>query len=1684
MVNSSWNMAATMYRPRSIRRSKGRHDSGDVDVPLDLNRAPEDNVRDILVTLVQDKSPSKGKKLGHLNNFVKLVNSITSTKDLCFPAPEILCCLRLSLTHSTKEVRGAGLRAIRYFIQDETSCQALLGLHLDLLVMHSLDLCENNDIERIQAVRLIRRIITVCPALCPLSLIHSLTAIGNNGDSQRDSLKRACVATLCELAIHNTEAFSKAGGLSTLIRNILDTQLLRINESVTLTVLHLLNHPSTRRFIRFKADIEQVIAPYTDIHYRHSGEADQQNSGTEDRESWYRASRIAVVTLLRSWPGMIRLCSAESSGLQSLMQILCVPQEENRRYLLEVLYEAFYLTIPKWTDDFDIAIESIDTHDSQLCTLGEGFVVEEALTVLPHRAITRTNLKENHLALLLLAFINAGLLESLVEVITSGTEHLSIMGTVFLGELLHMCDRMLPVECELHHHTLPTLMALAASLDASILQRIRATQAVTNLCRFHELKKRGPIPCSLFLDQILCNSPGYMGQRNEKINSNKPMPLTDMDESNVQAALKDTLVLSGKEFKEWKWDLIGSLIKRGGPSLHKFDDANINRFFRKLMDFYKPMSRGFSSVDIGKDGSRSPEAENYTLIGRQLIDYLLKSTDAEAERLLCELSEDIADCLLEISMAPLNSVAPEAIFSTVSVQNSLCQDYFIFVGRLSQTHRGEKILERAHAFQYMLDVCSSKVHMTLQKLIVTCLDYSREGLGRTVLSKVLTATSEPMRLYTTSHMRVLLRAQVPYFQHWGVENLVCQLYDKDKQVSTEALAVLDEACEDEINLHSLVQIRPSLLHLGDHGALLLTRFLSTPKGFRYLSEVNFVQNELDKWYSTLNRKYVILVETEINEAFTSHKRQSAEGFLLRRSQNDSKRKKDVFVPVHLYGQLVQHKIGAELLEKQNVIPELCSRVHLADISSSERLMELKSALWCLGHMGSSPLGLKLLEKMNIIPEIIRLAEECEVFSIRGTCFFVIGLLSKTKAGADILSSLGWESVRRTRNEFFPIANDSSSIFDHLGRFIDHPPPISTLPSVSSFIMEQPSLPPSYASQESAYLFPQELPVTRSPSPTNANFFVGEDLYESRSSISSDERAPSPLPANRVSRQDRNSGSDQLPGIQEVSNGTGSKNLKEKTAQQKLKCVIQLKRAKTMPSIEGSLNGLKTSEAVMKIRSNSDASSRLTKDKANSEVRFSPESGNGRSSDQQSRDRSLSLKRRCDSNESGRGSIGTKSRSESFATDTTTQSSGVSSLHSNPSSPPIESSFSSLSTVASSHTVKSIHSSDALRKSHNLSRTPSYLRRLSKPIVIPQTPTSGKVVETSAVFTSSRDAHGYAALKALETQRQGSEDGDKLRRHSSLEEDGVYGSSGKSRSGSVGSIGHYTAFLSPLKSTLKRSNAVTSNEEYIGLCLPVDVSLIFHSDESQYRGGRSSSRTSSQTSGDIPHVQVSGPASDHPSLGSGVASSRSTSSSFKDQSHAVIPAGPLLVDEENERHHPETCIRCTKVRAVSSLDMEKEDCRSRSASECDMLSEYDARPRALSATSGRGTPNSCDTPTSVLGSFEFESGNRRVSMREDTPSGRALVRKEIMRLVNRMASGVGLKSQEDGLLRLKERFPRSFEDPCLYSDVAQILGSRTFRLVARRFIQELFQDVDYEELYQEAQCILGLQQDQAQQDKNS
>lgn len=65
-------------------------------------------------------------------------------------------------------------------------------------------------------------------------------------------------------------------------------------------------------------------------------------------------------------------------------------------------------------------------------------------------------------------------------------------------------------------------------------------------------------------------------------------------------------------------------------------------------------------------------------------------------------------------------------------------------------------------------------------------------------------------MYATKHLRVLLRANVEFFNNWGIELLVTQLHDKNKTISSEALDILDEACEDKVKLNCIVIMK----HLG------------------------------------------------------------------------------------------------------------------------------------------------------------------------------------------------------------------------------------------------------------------------------------------------------------------------------------------------------------------------------------------------------------------------------------------------------------------------------------------------------------------------------------------------------------------------------------------------------------------------------------------------------------------------------------------------------------------------------------------------------------------------------------------------------------------------------------------------------------------------------------------------------
>ena len=56
-----------------------------------------------------------------------------------------------------------------------------------------------------------------------------------------------------------------------------------------------------------------------------------------------------------------------------------------------------------------------------------------------------------------------------------------------------------------------------------------------------------------------------------------------------------------------------------------------------------------------------------------------------------------------------------------------------------------------------------------------------------------------------------------------------------------------------------------------------------------------------------------------------------------------------------------------------------------------------------------------------------------------------------------------------------------------------------------------------------------------------------------------------------------------------------------------------------------------------------------------------------------------------------------------------------------------------------------------------------------------------------------------------------------------------------------------------------------------------------------------------------------------------------------------------------------------------------------------------------------------------------------------------------------------KLSETSLLKLQRKFPELFQDLCLYCDVSVLLGEFQFRLSSRKFIQELFVEVNLEQV---------------------
>jgi rapamycin-insensitive companion of mTOR len=479
-----------------------------------------------------------------------------------------------------------------------------------------------------------------------------------------------------------------------------------------------------------------------------------------------------------------------------------------------------------------------------------------------------------------------------------------------------------------------------------------------------------------------------------------------MDETQFRATVLETQVLNTVNFMKWKWDLIHNIIEGPLTNPKRMEEAiKGSKFIKRLVGFYRPFKYRFSEVRNTKPNQR------YVRTGCALMRVMVQS--AEGSKYLAEnkLLRQIAECLAQVDrMSGLTSSSP--LFSRNQMAETLSGGYFALLGTLSGDPNGLQMMERWHMHNMLYHILELKDRNDLIQTLLGNMDFSLESHLRVMLSKALTTGSRDIRIFATKLLRKYIAEGVSTSDEgignadWVVKLLVTQLYDPHIAVCEVAVKILEEACNQRDCLEYVVKCRPSLDHLGEIGAPLLLRFLSTSVGYHYLDGLDYITQEMDDWFLGRNDAYVALVEASLSRAYIDQSRRTS--FVT----EDLDVQDIGLVPPHFYRELARTKEGCQLLEQSGHFNEFASTIMDFDLveEDPETLLKVKGCLWAVGNVGSMELGAPFLEETEIVQWIVKIAEKAEVITMRGTAFFVLGLVSRSQHGLEMLIEAGWDAA--------------------------------------------------------------------------------------------------------------------------------------------------------------------------------------------------------------------------------------------------------------------------------------------------------------------------------------------------------------------------------------------------------------------------------------------------------------------------------------------------------------------------------------------------------------------------------------------------------------------------------------------------------------------------------------------------
>lgn len=897
-----------------------------------------------------------------------ILNKANSLIDVLKDHPELRNDLVLSSFMKTIEslfhrdnslISAATYRICRYLINGKHFITTLLDMGIDKFMDKSLDKDDKYLIEREQALKLIRRMSDYEDGITTDIFQILINCIEKN----TDILRIIEVETLLELCFKIPNIAKECQGIHVLSKLLQECSSFELTSIIEDSILSLMENPRTRKYYIKDFDITVLSAVFSDMNTKKTLNIERLQYIT-----------VLITRALKNYAGFMLYCIDNCKPIKELLVFFQVPLCAH--YLIDMFLDI-------------LAIKPLSLKGrakniifkSKISKFSKDSVPSNQFLALIVEALDICRF-EDHIT----EFINCNLKEV--------SHNAMVMKARFLlSEYLNLRMNLL------NKDSIPILQKPQCADLVRNQEIFQFSKVVNNLHRNRNTMGMSDI-----------NIKEQFRKYTKTIKDNSLV--TTVDDIRFRKMVFDSKVLQTKDFSQWNWNIIQELLE--GPLMNKRqleELARSTKFIRRLLVFYRPLRLRFSSVNKGTRLS-----QRYIQVGCKFFKML--TTNPEGMRILTEDTK-IFPQLASLLYRAMEGNVHDNIFSEATLKTKIVDGYFKFVGVLTETLNGIKILTRWNFFTviYRMFQPGSRIGSKFLMLTVPELNLVYSIHCRTIIGKALTASQEALRIKTTRYVGHKLNeltrdnngidydsSVLARLQKFKLELLTRQLYDLCPNVvaiADKALYeyVLNSGTSDETKL----PVKTFLNQMVFIRSPILFELLSKPFGFKLLNEINFVEQERRSWVLNKNREYVIRMEQFLSSGQSS--------LSLYGSKNYDVADK---LPLHFYESLARSEGGLSLLSQSgdflrgvNTLKRYVDALDKDDDSKEIDPIEIKSMLWCNGYIGSTVLGIPLLDNYSVVEDIVRIAYESNVTSIKFTAFFALGLISKTREGCEILDELGW-----------------------------------------------------------------------------------------------------------------------------------------------------------------------------------------------------------------------------------------------------------------------------------------------------------------------------------------------------------------------------------------------------------------------------------------------------------------------------------------------------------------------------------------------------------------------------------------------------------------------------------------------------------------------------------------------------